>query len=62
MQLSTLDPTAGETVRAIRPANRRVTDPTDPRHGRPPMPSREHPLGAPRIVDPTDPECGRRSV
>lgn len=57
MRPTNLDPTAGETARAIRldpEAIRRVADPMDPHYG---DPSR---VGADeaRIFDPTDPVCG----
>jgi hypothetical protein len=59
MQLSTLDPTAGERARRMGLVAERVTDPTDPRYGGLP-PEAPAPAGAVgRIVDPTDPECSR---
>ena len=80
MRPSNLDPTAGERARAtrLRPgAEHRVTDPTDPRYGRPPVQTRElgrhvgrvvdptqsRELGGHvgQVVDPTDPTCTGRS-
>lgn len=75
-----MDPTAGERARAtrLRPGvPHRITDPTDPRYGRLPLPTRElgghvgrvvDPTEARElggrvggVVDPTDPLCARRS-
>ncbi len=64
MRQSNLDPTGGETARAMRlrpGAAHPVTDPTDPRYGRPPLPTRGHAEVVRRVVDPTDPSCARRA-
>jgi hypothetical protein len=79
MRVPTLDPTAGERARRMRlepDIEHRVTDPTNPRYGRPPFPTRElggrvgrrvdptetRHLGGRVgwVVDPTDPACARR--
>jgi hypothetical protein len=57
MRPTNLDPTAGETARAIRrdpEATRRIGDPTDPRYG---DPSRMGAGEEPHVFDPTDPVC-----
>ena len=57
MRPTNMDPTAGETARAIRldpGATRRIDDPTDPRYG---DRSRMHAGEAPQVFDPTDPVC-----
>jgi hypothetical protein len=80
MRVPTLDPTAGERARRMRlapDAEHPVTDPTNPRYGRPPFPTRAvggrvgravdpaetRQVGghAGRVVDPTDPACARRA-
>jgi hypothetical protein len=67
MQSPHLDPTAGDTLRGIDPtageraralsrrpgAARRVTDPTDSRYGRSPLPTRQLGGHVGRVVDPT---------
>lgn len=80
MRPSDLDPTAGERAQAtrVRPgAAHEITDPTDPRYGRPPLqtrdlggrvgrvvdPTESRDLGGRvgHVVDPTDPACAGRS-
>ena len=80
MRASDNDPTAGETARTMRldpGADRPVTDPTNPRYGRPARQARkvggrvgrvaDPPLSSEvggrvgHVVDPTDPACARRS-
>lgn len=61
MRPSMLDPTAGESARAIREhpgALPRIVDPTDPRCGQRLPDSRGYPSNAQRILDPTDPRYG----
>jgi hypothetical protein len=76
MRVPTLDPTAGERARRMRlepDAEHRVTDPTNPRYGRPTRELGGHvgrrvdPTDTRRvggrvglIVDPTDPDCAGR--
>jgi hypothetical protein len=74
------DPTAGEMARTMRldpGADRPVTDPTNPRYGRPARqarevggrvgrvvdPTRTREVGGRvgHVVDPTDPACAKRS-
>jgi hypothetical protein len=58
MRTTNLDPTAGETARAIRldpDAIHRVGDPMDPHYG---DPSRVGAGDEARIFDPTSPVCG----
>lgn len=81
MRRPSLDPTAGERARArrLRPGvPDGVTDPTDPRYGRPavqtrelggrvgravdPIHSRELGGHVGGVVDPTDPNCAGRSA
>jgi hypothetical protein len=58
MRVPTLDPTAGERARKMRQdpgAEHRVTDPTDPRYGTPPLRTRELGGRVGRVVaDPTE--------
>jgi hypothetical protein len=56
MRMPSLDPTAGERARTIQlnpSASPRITDPTDPRYGRWPLPARELGGRVGRVVDPT---------
>ena len=58
MRTPTLDPTAGETARAIHldpGAIRHIGDPTDPRYGQPSVEARASIGDAQRILDPTNP-------
>jgi hypothetical protein len=80
MRVPDLDPTAGETAQTVRldpDADPRITDPTNPRNGRPARRTRElggrvgraaDPIRTRQVggrvgyvVDPTDPACAKRS-
>ena len=60
MRPANLDPTAGETARAVREqpeAPRPISDPTDRRYGGLTHENRED-AGDQQVSDPTDPEYG----
>ena len=60
MKPNYLDPTAGETARAIRRdpgAVRHIDDPTDPRYGDPSVKARTRAGEEPHVFDPTSPVC-----